>query len=211
MAAANGMFRASALGSALVLGLVGGGFASPMTFTVDHSRNQITLIANGGIEAYSPGEFAAALAGVPRERQRGLTIVLNSNGGDVAAAMQMGEMFRQIHARIIVARMDPAHPGHLRGAFCVSACVYAMMGAECRIARADSMVGLHRMFIPVGFGSQARRSADPELVSEVRLYAQDMGVSGKLVMAAESQVPQLVHFMSRSEMTSWGLVTADAQ
>ena len=182
-----------------------------MTFTVDHSRSEITLIASGGIEAYTPGEFSAALAGVALDRQRGLTIAINSNGGDVAAAMQLGAMFRQMHARLIVARTDPAHPGHLRGGFCVSACVYAMMGAERRIARADSMVGLHRMFIPIGIGPQARRTADPALVSEVRQYAQGMGVSGKLVLAAESQLPQHVHIMSRSEMASWGLVTADAQ
>ena len=196
---------------ATALGLVDAAKAWPMTFSVENLAGKTTLIASGGIESSTPGEFSAALANVPVERQRGLTIAINSNGGDVAAAMQLGAMFRQMHARLIVARTDPAHPGHLRGGFCVSACVYAMMGAECRIARADSMVGLHRMFIPNGFGSQAHRTADPELVSEVRHYAQGMGVSGKLVLAAESQLPQLVHIMSRSEMASWGLVTADAQ
>jgi len=204
-------FAALGLAFASTLGLADAAMASPMTFSIDNSSDKTTLIASGGIEAYTPGQFSAALAGVPVERQRGLTIVLNSNGGDVAAAMQMGAMFRQMRVRIIVARMDPARPGHFRGGFCVSACVYAMMGAERRIARSDSMVGLHRMFIPTGFGSGAHRTAEPELVSEVRHYAQGMGVSGNLVMAAESQVPQLVHIMSRSEMTSWGLVTADAQ
>src|SRR5579862_9592699 len=118
------------LGLAVSFGLVGASAASQMAISIENSPNGQTLIANGSIESSTPGDFAAALAGVPVERQRGMTIAINSPGGDVAAAMQLGAMFRQMHARLIVARTDPARPGHFRGGFCVSACVYAMMGAE---------------------------------------------------------------------------------
>ena len=77
------------LSLACALGLGNAAMASPMTFSIDNSGDKTTLIASGGIEAYTPGQFSAALAGVPVERQRGLTIAINSNGGDVAAAMQM--------------------------------------------------------------------------------------------------------------------------
>ena len=213
MGRATGRPQGAALwgGIALACGLAGASVASPMAFTVQSAPCQETLTASGSIEASTPTDFMAALASVPADRQRGMTIAINSNGGDVAAAMRLGAMFRQLHVRVVVARADPARPGKLRGGFCVSACVYAMMGAERRVAPAESLVGLHRMFIPTGTGLDAHRVAEPELVSEVRRYAQGMGVSGNLVMAAESQTPQLVHVMSRAEMTSWGLVTAEAQ
>ena len=211
MGRATGRPRFAAIwaGVALACGLAGAGVPSPMTFTAQSAPCQETLTASGSIEANTPSDFQAALSGVPAERRRGMTIAINSNGGDMAAAMRLGAMFRELRVRVIVARADPARPGKLRGGFCVSACVYAMMGAERRVALAESLVGLHRMFIPTGLG--AHRVAEPALVTEVRSYAQGMGVSGNLVIAAESQVPQLVHVMSRAEMTAWGLVTAEAQ
>ena len=75
---------------------------------------------------------------------------------------------------------------------CLSACVYAMMGAVRRVAPPGSEVALHRMSIVETegagwFGQRTTRSfADPPMVAVLARYARRMGVNPALVRAAES-------------------------
>ena len=98
---------------------------------------------------------------------------------------------------------------------CLSACVYALMGAVRRVAPPGSEVGLHRMSIVESEGGgflrppQVTRSfADPPMVAVLGRYARRMGIDPALVRTAESLPPDTVHVLSREEMRRWSLATS---
>ncbi len=78
------------------------------------------------------------------------------------------------------------------------------MGAVRRIAPPQSRVALHRMSIESDAGRGPKSFADPRLVSVVARYAQRMGVSAKVVWAAESLAPDHVSMLSAHELQRMG-------
>ena len=97
---------------------------------------------------------------------------------------------------------------------CVSACVYALMGAVRRIAPEQSHVALHRMSVSYSqtpsrgrVGSISRRLADGRLVDVVAKYARQMGVNPEVVRQAERGDPDHVQLLSAGEMRRWRLAS----
>ncbi len=208
-------FYNSLVGIAFIFLIPAAASAAQMTFeTVRLASSScgancpFVIIANGGIEAGTPNDFAAEVASLNGAINQ-LTVYMSSPGGNVEAAMQLGEMFRNLHVKAVVTRLDPVNPSARRGGYCVSACVYAMMGAVLRIAPPGAKVGLHRMsFETVGFDGVSHHTVGPDLVNKVTEYAERMGVSGALVASAELQVPELVHMLTYSQMSNWRFATA---
>ena len=172
----------------------------------------LAITADGVIEPETPEaflEFARQAATSPRLRS---VVFLNSPGGNVVASMELGSIFRKLHVAAIVGRYDHGEAdaaGTAMTGQCISACVYAMMGAVRRIAPPGSRVGLHRMsIVEHGVFTTSRSFADPELVAVLSRYAQRMGVRRGLVQLAESLSPDIVHLLTRREMTHWRLATA---
>jgi hypothetical protein len=213
----NRAFFKSLIGFALIVLAPVAASAAQMTFQTVKLGNgscgdacSVVVVANGGIEASTPSDFAAEVASLGGAGNQ-LTVYMSSPGGNVEAAMQLGEMFRNLHVKAVITRLDPSKPGSRRGGYCVSACVYAMMGAVRRIAPPDAKIGLHRMSVEsIGFAGISHHTVGPDLVSKVTEYAERMGVSGALVASAESQVPELVHLLSYSEMSNWRFATAQS-
>ena len=105
--------------------------------------------------------------------------------------MVFGHILRGLRIAGVVGRFEAGgDPGPYVGE-CLSACVYALMGAVRRVAPPGSEVGLHRMSIVENqggglFGSHEERSfADPPMVAVLGRYAQRMGVDPALVQRAE--------------------------
>ena len=129
--------------------------------------------------------------------------------------MEFGVKLRQLGMAAIVAGYgyDGMSAGPTPGE-CVSACVYALMGAVRRVAPAQSRVALHRMSVTQAeapgrghMGSVSRRFADGQLVHIVARYAQQMGVSPQVVLQAESLDPDHIRALSSKEMRRWRLAT----
>ncbi len=168
------------------------------------------IAADGVIEAETPEAFVAFAKQAAQSPGLRSVVFLSSPGGNVVASMELGAVFRKLHVAAIVARFDSGAPeaGPFAGQ-CISACVYAMMGAVRRIAPPGSRVGLHRMsIVEHGFFSTTRTLADPELVAALSRYAARMGVGRGLVTLAESLDPEIVHLLTRGEMARWRLATA---
>jgi hypothetical protein len=89
---------------------------------------------------------------------------------------------------------------------CLSACVYALMGATRRVAPPDSKVGLHRMSLGAP-GESGGGLADKRLVAILARYAARMGVNPALVWQAESQTPGALHILSPAEIARWRLAS----
>ncbi len=170
------------------------------------------VVADGVIEPETPLAFLDfAKTATLSHALRGV-VFLNSPGGNVVASMELGAVFRRLRLAAIVAGF--AANGDLSGPVageCVSACVYALMGATRRVAPPSSRIALHRMSVTLadagGSGVAARRFADARLVALVARYATRMGVSPALVWSAESLPPDHIHLLTQQEIARWRLAS----
>jgi hypothetical protein len=212
------------LGVALACAIPQGASAGsqPMRFQVEplqsancglHCPN--IVVADGIIESDTPDVFVDFARQAARAPNLKAVMLINSPGGNVVASMEFGAKLRQLGMAAIVASYgyDGARSGPTAGE-CVSACVYALMGASRRVAPPQSRVALHRMSVPQSVtpvrgrvNTVSRRFADPRLVRILSRYARQMGVSPDVVMQAESLQPDHVRTLSSSEMRRWRLAS----
>ena len=209
--------------STCVLLYAGSARADPgsMTFRVEPlevggcgARCPHVIVAEGVIETTTPNDFVDFLKGGADDRRLKRIVFFNSRGGNVVASMVFGHILRELGVAVVVGRFpSDGDAGPIVGE-CLSACVYAMMGAVRRVAPPGSEVALHRMSIVETegqgwFGQRTKRSfADPPMVAVLARYARRMGVNPALVRAAESLPPDTMHVLSPSEMRRWSFATA---
>ena len=212
------------LAAALGLGPVGAAQAGsqPMHFHVAPLQSRDcgyncpnVVIADGVIEPDTPQQFIDFAREAARASNLKSVMLINSPGGNVVASMEFGAKLRELHMAAIVAGYgsDGMRAGPTPGE-CVSACVYALMGAVKRVAPQESRVALHRMSVAQSempsrgrVGATSRRFADSRLVDIVARYARAMGVSPEVVLQAEALDPDHVRSLSPAEMRRWRLAS----
>ncbi len=192
-----------------------------MTFRVEPldvghcgARCPHVIVADGVIETSTPQAFVDFLKSGAADKKLRRIVFFNSRGGNVVASMAFGHILRELRVAGVVGRFhDNGDEGPYVGE-CLSACVYAMMGAVKRVAPPGSEVALHRMSIVENesegwFGQRAKRSfADAPMVAVLARYARRMGVNPALVRAAESLPPDTMHVISPEEMRRWSFASA---
>jgi hypothetical protein len=173
------------------------------------------VVADGVIEPDTPQAFVDFARQAARASNLKSVMLINSPGGNVVASMEFGASLRQLGMSAIVAGYgsDGMRAGPTSGE-CVSACVYALMGAVRRVAPEQSRVALHRMSVTQSelpsrgrAGAYSRRYADERLVDIVARYARQMGVSPEVVRQAESLDADHIRMLSPGEMRRWKLAT----
>jgi hypothetical protein len=171
------------------------------------------IIADGIIETDTPLAFVDFLRAESSDANLRHIVFLNSRGGDAVASMDFGQILRELRMAAVVGRFESDGAGHKVGE-CVSACVYAMMGAVKRIAPPGSEVALHRMSVvetESGLSGNptfvARSYAGRPIVAVLKRYARRMGVNPALVGAAEALSPDTVHVLTREEMRRWSFAS----
>ena len=172
------------------------------------------IAADGEIMAKTPQVFVDFVGKHIGSGRLHSIVLLNSQGGRVVAAMELGQALRKLGAAAVVAKVPPAGsrkdlwvmPGR-----CYSACVYALMGAKKRVALPESRVGIHRMFMyeanmrPDAGAQRDRVFAAEPLVARLSEYAATMGVSTELVRKAETINPEQIHILSAAELRRYRL------
>ena len=173
------------------------------------------VIADGVIEPDTPQQFIDFTRDAARSSHIKSLMLINSPGGNVVASMEFGVKLRELGMAAIVAGYgsDGMRAGPTPGE-CVSACVYALMGAVRRVAPVESRVALHRMSVSQTelttrshVGHTIRRLADDRLVDIVARYARTMGVSPEVVLRAEAGDPDHIQPLTANEMRRWRLAT----
>ncbi len=192
-----------------------------MTFRVEPldvgrcgARCPHVIVADGVIELSTPQTFVDFLKSGAEDGKLKRIVFFNSRGGNVVASMTFGHILRDLRIAGVVGRFHAqGEPGPYVGE-CLSACVYALMGAVRRVAPPGSEVALHRMSIVETegagwFGQRTTRSfADPPMVAVLARYARRMGVNPALVRAAESLPPDTMHVLSPDEMRRWSFAVS---
>lgn len=172
------------------------------------------IAAEGEITDSTPSQFLEFVRENVSQANLHAVVFLNSPGGKVAASMELGRAFRRIGAAVIVAQVDPNSPGRVNsfiGGRCLSACVYALIGARKRVIPPESLVGIHRMFAYVdgvdarGDEERYRLYDNGTMRSILSHYTGMMGVSPALITMAEHISSDRIHILTRREISRYRL------
>jgi hypothetical protein len=128
---------------------------------------------------------------------------VDSQGGEIFAALEIGRIMRAERALISVGR----------GASCISACVFLLMGAIERHISVDARVGIHRPSLRAPQEGGPRQGSEDEVVAAIAeqlvLYAQQMNVPRTIIDALMLVPPDRVEFLSASELATYGIKRVD--
>ena len=179
------------------------------------ARCPAVITAVGEITDRTPYEFLNFVHDNVGSHNLHSAIFLDSPGGKVVAAMELGRIWRRLGATAIVARADPSSGARFPPGRCESACVYALIGARRRVIPPGSIIGVHRMFFyddesgAMGDGSSGRRHYDNgSMKAMLSHYTRRMGVSPALISEAERISSDRIHVLTRAEIVRYHLGSA---
>lgn len=121
-----------------------------------------------------------------------LRVDVDSAGGEVFAALEIGRALRAEGASIAVAP----------DASCLSACVFVLMGARERRIAPGARVGIHRPSVDAD-----RPALAAALSGALALYADEMDVPRGIVDAMMSVPPDRMRELGPAALARYGLVT----
>jgi hypothetical protein len=126
----------------------------------------------------------------------GSGVYLNSLGGDVAAAIEIGKLIRDQKLPAIIDSSEK----------CVSACVFVLAGAIQRKIR--GAVGIHRPYFATMGNANSPDGVILEyrgLLKQARDYLTNMGVAARLLDEMLRIEPDDVRYLTRTELDSYRL------
>lgn len=129
----------------------------------------------------------------------GGAIGLNSAGGDVRAAIEIGRILRKENRDAIVDKQD----------VCASACVFVLAGAPFRMVAGK--VGIHRPFLPNDTVTDPAQQKERYKLWErdLKLYFDEVNVNPALYDDMLRISPGAVRYLSTVELERYGLAGAD--
>ena len=126
-----------------------------------------------------------------RGRDVALHVDVDSEGGEIFSAMEIGRLLRKESASLSVPR----------GSRCISACVLVMMGATTRSVGGNARVGIHRPSL--------RDLDDPALVDTMKesmdLYVGEMTGSHRIVDDMMTIPSESVRYLTPGELAGYGV------
>lgn len=130
---------------------------------------------------------------------KGYMISLNSVGGDLMAAIEIGKLARKIKAMVMVDS----------GANCMSSCVFILAGGLGRIV--EGQVGIHRPYDP--YAKEASEVAVKSYYARLRQVATDfldsVNIDKNLYDAMMRIPPEQIRILSENELSVYGLSSND--
>jgi ATP-dependent protease ClpP protease subunit len=201
-----------------------GGFGAACTadaaqIEIASSATELPLIKlQGEIDARTPGSLESALNFVQPQLSQtikdtegrypiwkgklgeiwGAQLSIDSDGGDVEAAMKCGEIARKYHLSISVPR----------NASCASACVFLLVGGSSRLV--VGRIGIHRPY-STGYSQSLSESEQryKTLNAAVAQYFGAMNMTPRLIEAMNAVPSDEIRWLTKDEMNAMGLGVPD--
>lgn len=130
-------------------------------------------------------------------------VVLNSPGGSVPAALEMGRLLRKYLFMTVVDG----------GASCSSACVFLLAGGVSRNLFLDGKIGLHRpRFDYQEYGELSKNQASAayeKIKKDCTDYMMEMGISNQVFFDMLQTASQSINFVDRNYGKATGLIGSD--
>ena len=162
-----------------------------------------TLNVTGTIDVGSAERFKTELESV---REYVKTIALDSPGGSVNDALEMGRLIRDVGLSTSVAS----------GALCASSCPLIFAGGTERLATATSAIGVHQIYasvsaesLPAGLRAAGEAMSDAQkTTATITRYLTESGVDPALWLHALETPPNRLYYLAPAELTEYRLATA---
>ncbi|MEA2832406.1 MAG: hypothetical protein QOG66_608 [Methylobacteriaceae bacterium] len=170
-----------------------GALAKPMTFSLGKNGR---LIATGMIAQGSAGAFAAE---VNARGEYIKTVVLNSPGGSVGDALEIGRLIR---AKGFATEVE-------KDKICVSSCPLVFVGGVKRTAGANAIIGVHQVFAPDP-AEAARHDTMSEaqrVSARCQRYLGEMGIDLKMWVHAMETPKDRLFIFPANELRELSIVT----
>jgi hypothetical protein len=169
------------------------------------------LSAEGTITSTTPDDFQRFLDSQKSPVEE-VVVAINSKGGDLIAALRLGEKFRSIKARVYIGTSDsfsvndsPSELTEIKGE-CYSGCAYAFLGGTSRIVPPFTKYGVHQFYKSVEVSAAQEKASNAfglsaaQVVNGILLeYVIRMGVDPRLVSIA-SLVPEGILILKPQEL-----------
>jgi hypothetical protein len=181
-----------------------------VTTPIDVLKQQLEVkLVSGGVLTLTgtvdPGAAARVLAEIGARGEYIKTVALDSPGGAVAEALEIGALIRARGYTTSVAA----------GALCASSCPLIFMGGRERLANAQAAIGVHQIYAATQPGSLAERlaaagnaMADAQrLTADITRYVEDMGVDSEVWLHALETPPERLYYFSANELVALKLAT----
>jgi hypothetical protein len=161
-----------------------------------------TLEVTGTIDIGSVERFRTELEAV---KEYVKTVALDSPGGSVNDALEMGRVIREAGLSTSVAA----------GALCASSCPLVFAGGTERLATRDSAIGVHQIYASVTAESMpaslkaagAAMSDAQKTTATITRYLTESGVDPALWLHALETPPDRLYYLSAAELTEYKLAT----
>ncbi len=180
------------------------------------------IIAEGKITKDSPNQFLSFLLKEHKspEKTPPLVVKFNSAGGNLIAAVEIGEIIRRWGLQTSVGKsvgkvqeFGAIYVSDEPDGICASACVYAFLGGEKRFAGGNTKLGVHQFYDAKAIEDPIKKSASgidrsvDQLITGLLLeYVVRMGIDARLISLA-SRVPpwKEMHWLSEAEIFDLGI------
>lgn len=129
------------------------------------------------------------------------TVYLDSRGGDVASAMQIGRLMRENRVRVIV----------LSGRSCLSSCPLALAGAPRRYVDAGARIGIHRLIVndDRALTSASQKQNYATIEAAVKGYLNEMNIPTTLYDTMFRVPNEKLRILSPADLEAFGLSNDD--
>jgi hypothetical protein len=164
------------------------------------------VVATGPIDENSGEELLAFLT-AQKDRKVANLVFINSPGGSLVGSLKLGVLLRALKTSAYVSQVVTREGRTIAASgACVSACVFAMMGAPQRFILPTCVIGVHRARLPGGAGDgvmavllgQQRISGNALTV--LRRYAKYMGVDPAIVDMSENVSSTTLRILKPAEV-----------
>jgi len=121
-----------------------------------------------------------------------VSAIFESNGGDVLAAIQIGELLRKLEANTFV----------LEGR-CASACVVSFVGGVTRNVSNDGIIGLHRPYsMQYSMSNVESRMSYKQINQKLQIYFRKLNISERLLEEMNAVSPYEMRWLSAKDSFS---------
>jgi hypothetical protein len=173
----------------------------PMIGKPDSVLLRITL--KGSIARKDFGDLDGLVQGFD-EKMKGkwsAIVELDSTGGNIDAALDIGRLLRQREFPAIVDR----------GAQCLSACVYVLAGAPRRVVNQYGTVGIHRPYDPNDQADtpEQQKAKQTRWAASIKQFLASVNVPARLYEDSLFIPPDRMKVLSGSELQQYGLNAND--
>lgn len=161
----------------------------------DGSTQMFVAAMQGEITESDLTALGAAMDSAPSASMK--ILVIDSQGGDLATAMQIGDLVRNLKVDVVIPK---------RGV-CYSACVFILAAGINKKVKGE--VGIHRPYFGTGADPKATAAAIKAIKSEVDLYLEEMNLPPQLAEDMFSVKPADMRLLSDDDLRDYRLNSMD--